>query len=54
MFFYRRILKSLSDEEYHDVLTFCSNFPRLSMTIETEGKRPHPNDHTHIDFFYST
>jgi translocation protein SEC63 len=32
----RRLLKNLSDEEYHDIIVFCQTYPHIEMKVETE------------------
>ena len=42
-FYTRRLLKNLSDEEYHDIMIFCDKFPHIEMTVDTEGNHAHFN-----------
>ena len=33
----RRMLKSLSDDQYQDIMVFCEAFPHITMKAEVEG-----------------
>ena len=35
---FRLLLRTLSDEQYQDVLNVCSSFPHLEVDVKTKGK----------------
>ena len=34
---HRKLVRSLTDEEYHNILAFCCGFPHVELAVETEG-----------------